>query len=84
MKIEAKIAAGSFGTVYRGTWKRHAVAIKEFKIDLDDADNQQLQQFIKEFENEVALLSRLRHKNILNFMGACLKPPRFAIVTEFS
>ena len=29
------------------------------------------------------MLSQLRHRNILNFMGACIQPPVYAIITEF-
>ena len=40
-------------------------------------------KFVKELENEATLLCKLRHRNVLSFVGACLKAPTFAIVTEF-
>ncbi|KAK9158797.1 hypothetical protein Scep_005371 [Stephania cephalantha] len=37
----------------------------------------------KEFLREVALMKRLRHPNIVLFMGAVTKPPNLSIVTEY-
>ena len=34
--------------------------------------------------NEIQTLSLLRHRNIITFMGVCIKPPEmYAIITEF-
>lgn len=33
--------------------------------------------------HQVSTLRKLRHQNILLFMGACVSPPHFAIVTKF-
>ena len=83
MKIEERLAKGSFGTVFKGKYQGSVVAIKEFSLNFasQDVDNQK--QFIKELENEITMLSNLRHRNILNFMGACIHAPIYAIVTEF-
>lgn len=37
---------------------------------------------LREFQAEVSMLSSLRHPNICLFLGACLKPPKRAIITE--
>jgi serine/threonine protein kinase len=37
----------------------------------------------KEFIDELALLSRLRHPNIMQFLGAVTKSQPFIIVTEY-
>lgn len=32
---------------------------------------------------EVGIMMRLRHPNVLLFMGACMKPPNLCIVSQF-
>ena len=73
LKKEERLAKGSFGTVFKGKYKGSIVAIKEFMFNFASQD----------MENEITMLSQLRHRNILNFMGACIQPPVYAIVTEF-
>ena len=36
-----------------------------------------------DFRAETALLSEMRHPNIVMFIGACLRPPNLCIVTEY-
>lgn len=38
---------------------------------------------MQEFKAEVALMQRLKHPNVVLFMGACIKPPNLSIVTSF-
>ncbi|CAH3035951.1 unnamed protein product [Porites lobata] len=70
-----RIGSGSYGTVYRGTW-HGAVAIKT--LNVSEPSPQQLQGF----KNEVAVLRKTRHVNILLFMG-CMAKPELAIVTQW-
>lgn len=70
-----RIGAGSFGTVYRGHW-HGSVAIK--MLNVTDPTPAQLQAF----KNEVAVLRKTRHVNILLFMG-CVSKPQLAIVTQW-
>jgi serine/threonine protein kinase len=37
----------------------------------------------KEFAHEVYIMRKIRHKNIVRFLGACTKPKTLCIVTEF-
>ncbi|XP_062073783.1 serine/threonine-protein kinase CTR1-like [Humulus lupulus] len=37
----------------------------------------------KEFLEEVAIMKRLQHPNIVSFIGAITQPPNFSIVTEY-
>jgi len=64
--------------VYRGTWLGSAVAIKVLRITraLDATQ-------IREFKQEVDIMSRMRHVNIVQFVGACTQPPNLSIVTEY-
>lgn len=77
LKLHHKIASGSFGDLYRGTYCGQDVAIKILKAErLNDS----LQQ---EFGQEVFIMRKVRHKNVVQFIGACTKPPNLSIVTEF-
>ncbi|KAL8100430.1 hypothetical protein AgCh_032624 [Apium graveolens] len=77
LTIGEQIGQGSCGTVYHGLWYGSDVAIKVFsKQEYSD-------DVIFAFREEVALMKRLRHPNILLFMGAVSSPERLCIVTEF-
>jgi kinase suppressor of Ras 2 len=76
LNLGQKIGKGRFGTVYRGNWHGD-VAVKLLKEDfLDD------EHAIEAFKLEVAIFKNTRHENLVLFMGACMKPPRLAIVTS--
>jgi serine/threonine protein kinase len=53
------------------------VAVKKF-IDQDITG-----EALEEFRSEVRMMRRLRHPNIVLFMGAVTRPPNLSIVTEF-
>uniref|UniRef100_A0A3P9K2Q8 non-specific serine/threonine protein kinase n=1 Tax=Oryzias latipes TaxID=8090 RepID=A0A3P9K2Q8_ORYLA len=70
-----RIGSGSFGTVFKGKWHGD-VAVK--MLNVTDPTPQQLQAF----KNEVGVLRKTRHVNILLFMGYTTKP-QLAIVTQW-
>ncbi|XP_078678682.1 serine/threonine-protein kinase B-raf-like isoform X2 [Branchiostoma floridae x Branchiostoma belcheri] len=70
-----RIGSGSFGTVFKGQW-HGPVAVK--KLNVKDPSPAQLQAF----RNEVAVLRKTRHVNILLFMG-CVSKNQLAIVTQW-
>nr|XP_043619645.1 probable serine/threonine-protein kinase DDB_G0281745 [Erigeron canadensis] len=72
-----QIGQGSCGTVYHGLWYGSDVAVKLFAYQ-EFSDS-----VIVSFKMEVSLMKRLRHPNILLFMGAVTSPQRLCIVTEF-
>ena len=74
--IGSRIGAGSFGTVYRGHW-HGAVAIKTLNVR-DPTPAQ-----ITAFRNEVAVLRKTRHVNVLLFMGCVSKKGQLRIVTQW-
>ncbi|XP_058814779.1 kinase suppressor of Ras 2 isoform X2 [Topomyia yanbarensis] len=76
LKLLEKIGNGRFGTVHRALWHGD-VAVKLFKEDYV-ADERTLEAF----KLEVATFKKTRHENVVLFMGACMKPPRLAIVTS--
>jgi kinase suppressor of Ras 2 len=76
LNLGSMIGRGRFGTVYRGNWHGD-VAVKLLKEDFLDDENA-----IEAFKLEVAIFKNTRHENLVLFMGACMKPPRLAIVTS--
>uniref|UniRef100_A0A8C5FVX4 non-specific serine/threonine protein kinase n=1 Tax=Gadus morhua TaxID=8049 RepID=A0A8C5FVX4_GADMO len=70
-----RIGSGSFGTVFRGKWHGD-VAVKILKVT--EPTPEQLQAF----KNEMQVLRKTRHVNILLFMGYMTKP-NFAIITQW-
>ncbi|KAK8360430.1 hypothetical protein V6Z11_A04G165700 [Gossypium hirsutum] len=77
LKFETKVASGSYGDLYKGTYCSQEVAIKVLKPERINTDLQ------KEFAQEVFIMRKVRHKNVVQFIGACTKPPNLYIVTEF-
>ncbi|KAL7123748.1 hypothetical protein ABFS83_14G003600 [Erythranthe nasuta] len=77
LTIGEQIGRGSAGTVYHALWYGSDVAVKVFsKQEYPD-------DVILSFREEVSLMKRLRHPNILLFMGAVSSPQCLCIVTEF-
>lgn len=69
LKLESKIGEGSYGVVYKATFRGAQVAVKQMRsplfIDLTQND-------IDEFRKEAYMMSRLRHPNIVLVMGISL------------
>ncbi|KAF5840389.1 kinase-like domain-containing protein [Dunaliella salina] len=76
LDIQDKIGGGGFSIVYRGFWRGTPVAIKKW---FDPSMSDELMQ---EFREEVMTLQSLRHPNVLQFLGVCMKPPNLCMVTE--
>lgn len=76
LRLLEQLGKGRFGTVHRALWHGD-VAVKLLKEDyLDD------ERTLEAFKLEVAIFKKTRHENVVLFMGACMKPPRLAIVTS--
>ncbi|MED6170372.1 hypothetical protein PIB30_030224 [Stylosanthes scabra] len=76
--VGPRIGEGAHAKVYEGKYKNQAVAIKilhkgETPEDIAKREGR--------FAREVAMLSRVQHKNLVKFIGAC-KEPVMVIVTE--
>jgi serine/threonine-protein kinase CTR1 len=76
VEIGAQIAQGGFSSVHVATWKCTACALKKI---FDPVITAELRG---EFENEVKMLRRLRHPNIITLMAVCRQPPALSILTE--
>ncbi|KAE8707154.1 hypothetical protein F3Y22_tig00110387pilonHSYRG00984 [Hibiscus syriacus] len=77
LKIENKIASGSYGDLYRGTYYSQEVAIKVLKPERVTGE------LLREFSQEVFIMRKIRHKNVVQFIGACTRASNPCIVTEF-
>jgi serine/threonine protein kinase len=79
LNFHDKIASGAFGVLYRGHYCGQEVAIKVLKTG-EKASAEEVQ---REFAQELRILKKVRHKNIVQLIGAMTKPPRLCLVTEF-
>ncbi|CAN7066082.1 unnamed protein product [Brassica oleracea var. botrytis] len=75
--IGERIGLGSYGEVYNADWNGREVAVKKF-LDQDFSG-----AALAEFRREVRIMRRLRHPNVVFFLGAVTRPPNLSIVTEF-
>ncbi|PWA46263.1 hypothetical protein CTI12_AA415020 [Artemisia annua] len=77
---KAQIGDGEFSLVYRGKlpepWKNQTAAIKRFgRNDYKGAE---------EFHNELKMISRFEHENIIPFVGYCNEGNEMIIVSEYA
>ncbi|XP_065851652.1 serine/threonine-protein kinase EDR1 [Euphorbia lathyris] len=77
LDIGERIGLGSYGEVYHADWNGTEVAVKKF-LDQDFSG-----AALAEFKREVRIMRRLRHPNVVLFMGAVTRPPHLSIITEF-
>ena len=75
---EKKLGEGSFGIVYKGTFRGNIVAIKKMK------EIKQTKESIEEFNKEVSMLDKFRNEYIVHFYGVVFIPNKICIVTEFA
>ncbi|XP_013622569.1 PREDICTED: tyrosine-protein kinase FRK-like isoform X2 [Brassica oleracea var. oleracea] len=77
LKIEKKVASGSYGDLHKGTYCSQEVAIKFLRPERVNTE------MLREFSQEVYIMRKVRHKNVVQFLGACTRSPTLCIVTEF-
>lgn len=72
------IGKGSFGEIRKAMWRGTPVAVKTIRPSLS---NDKL--VIKDFRHEVELLVKVRHPNIVQFLGAVTQQQPLMLVTEY-
>ncbi|CAM0870578.1 unnamed protein product [Alopecurus aequalis] len=71
-----KLGEGGFGTVYKGTLPDgEEIAVK--RLSRSSA------QGVEELKNELALVAKLKHKNLVRLVGVCLEQQERLLVYEF-
>eukprot|EP00258_Populus_trichocarpa_P039112 XP_024455131.1 cysteine-rich receptor-like protein kinase 10 isoform X2 [Populus trichocarpa] len=71
-----KLGEGGFGEVYRGTLPNgHQIAVKRLSRNSG--------QGAAEFKNEVVLVAKLQHRNLVRVQGFCLEREEKILVYEF-
>lgn len=77
LQIGERIGIGSYGEVYHAEWNATEVAVKKF-MDQDISGDA-----LTQFKCEVEIMLRVRHPNLVLFMGAVTRPPNLSILTEY-
>lgn len=72
------IGKGSFGEILRAQWRGTPVAVKRILPSLSDD-----RLVTQDFRHEVNLLVKLRHPNIVQFLGAVTERKPLMLITEF-
>ncbi|KAL5221068.1 hypothetical protein ABZP36_025781 [Zizania latifolia] len=72
-----EVASGSSADLYQGTYNGIDVAIKMLRIAHFNNPSE------VEFLQEILILRSVNHENVLQFYGACTRPPKYCIVTEY-
>jgi serine/threonine protein kinase len=75
MEIGEIIGGGGVGVIYKGFYKRNEVAIKTF-FDPRRVDD----KIRKDFLDELLVMSKLKHSNIVELIGACTSPTLFFVM----
>ncbi|KAL9142169.1 hypothetical protein ABFS82_14G151200 [Erythranthe guttata] len=71
-----QLGHGGFGPVYKGLMSNgEQVAVKKLSLNS--------RQGLKEFTNEVKLLLRVQHKNLVMLLGCCVEGPEKMLVYEY-
>lgn len=81
IKLEKPIGSGRSGHTYSAWWRGTHVAAKI--VDSSANSGSLGADLLNEFHREVAVVSKLRHPNIVLFLGAAISPPRYCLVFEF-
>lgn len=76
--VGSKIGEGAHGKVYQGRYRDQAVAVKIIQRGEALEERATLEA---RFVREVAMMSKVQHKNLVKFIGAC-KDPEMVIATE--
>lgn len=75
------LGQGSFGVVHLGRWKGRQVASKRLLIE--NMEPQEIQTYVREFAQEVNMMRKLRHPNVVQFFGAWLRNPPYLLITDY-
>ncbi|CAA3031000.1 G-type lectin S-receptor-like serine threonine-kinase At4g27290 isoform X1 [Olea europaea subsp. europaea] len=74
--VNMKLGEGGFGPVYKGTLEDGKnIAVKTLSKDSGQGPN--------EFKNEVKLIAKLQHRNLVKLLGCCIEDEEKILIYEF-
>jgi serine/threonine protein kinase len=76
IEVGDRLGGGGVGIIYQGHWKGQDVALKTLFDSRISADLK------KEYMDELLVMSKLNHSNIVKFLGACMTPPNLCFIME--
>lgn len=77
IRFDALLRQSRKGEIYKGHWHGD-VLIYTFNKNKNTTSEEDMYQFRK----EIAQLSKIRHENLVLFMGACVEPNNLAVITR--
>ncbi|XVF13192.1 hypothetical protein REPUB_Repub08aG0186900 [Reevesia pubescens] len=77
LHLREEVGQGSYAVVYHGIWNGSDVAVKVYFA------GEYKESTLLDYKKEIDIMRKLRHPNVLLFMGAVYSQERLAIVTEF-
>jgi serine/threonine protein kinase len=76
IELGERIGGGAVGIIYKGWFRDSPVALKTlFDPRVDD-------KLKREYMDELLVMSKLNHSNIVSFLGACMVSPNLCFVME--
>ena len=76
VELGERIGGGGVGIIYKGWWRDEQVALKTL---FDARIGHELKQ---EYMDELLVMSKMNHSNIVKFLGACMTPPNLCFIME--
>ncbi|KAF2355167.1 Protein kinase domain, partial [Trinorchestia longiramus] len=77
IELRSILGRGAFGEVYAAKYQDSFIAVKKLRI-------QQVSKKIRQsFIDEIQILCRLEHPNVVKFIGACVVAPNLCICMEY-
>jgi hypothetical protein len=78
LEHSVRIGKGSFGEIRKAIWRGTPVAVKTIRPSLSKD-----MAVLKDFQHEVEFMVKVRHPNIVQFLGAVTQRPPLMLVTEY-
>ncbi|KFK40685.1 hypothetical protein AALP_AA2G028000 [Arabis alpina] len=72
---ENKLGQGGFGTVYKGNFSGREIAVKRL--------SGKSKQGLEEFKNEILLIAKLQHRNLVRLLGCCIEDNEKMLLYEY-
>lgn len=73
------IGHGTYGKVFKGEYDGYKVAVKKLFMSNDPEERSEI---LEDFSKELSILSKLKHRCIVQFLGAVRVDPNFCLIFE--